>query len=369
MLLSKTIGKTIGKQLIIEKGEIMDKKKILWFLVFVLLVGLTLYTLITTSKTFSFDGFVTYMKQANPFWIVCAVICMLLYILFEGISIKCLTGFLGTKTSVRKGFIYSAADIFFSAITPSATGGQPASAFFMMTDGIPASVTAMSLILNIALYTVSIIIIGLVSVIFFPGVYMNFDMLSRVLVVLGFVIQIVCVASFLIVVYKDKVLFKILDKLIGVAKKLHLTKSASKKRKKLEKIATEYKECSSAVANRFGIIVKILIYNILQRLSQIGVTACVFLAVGGNVAAIPRVFATQGCVILGSNAVPVPGAVGVADYLFLEGFRGVVPESDIINIELLSRGISFYGCIILCVIIVAVCYLIDKKRIRKAKEG
>ena len=92
----------------------MDKKKILWFLVFVLLVGLTLYTLITTSKTFSFEGFVTYMKQANPFWIVCAVICMLLYILFEGISIKCLTGFLGTKTSVRKGFIYSAADIFFS---------------------------------------------------------------------------------------------------------------------------------------------------------------------------------------------------------------------------------------------------------------
>ena len=59
----------------------------------------------------------------------------------------------------------------------------------------------------------------------------------------------------------------------------------------------------------------------------------------------------------------------MADYLFLEGFRGVVPESDIINIELLSRGISFYGCIILCVIIVAVCYLIDKKRIRKAKEG
>lgn len=97
---------------------------------FVLLVGLTLYTLITTSKTFSFEGFVTYMKQANPFWIVCAVICMLLYILFEGISIKCLTGFLGTKTSVRKGFIYSAADIFFSAITPSATGGQPGIGIF-----------------------------------------------------------------------------------------------------------------------------------------------------------------------------------------------------------------------------------------------
>ena len=37
--------------------------------------------------------------------------------------------------------------------------------------------------------------------------------------------------------------------------------------------------------------------------------------------------------------------------------------------ERLKETAGIYGCIILCVIIVAVCYLIDKKRVRKAKEG
>ena len=76
---------------------------------------------------------------------------------------------------------------------------------------------------------------------------------------------------------------------------------------------------------------------------------------------------TQGLVILGSNSVPIPGAVGVADYLFFEGFRGMVPRESLVNVELMSRGISFYGCIILCILIVAVCYLSGKKKVKDRK--
>ena len=47
---------------------------------------------------------------------------------------------------------------------------------------------------------------------------------------------------------------------------------------------------------------------------------------------------------------PIPGAVGAADYLFIDGFGSLVKDS--ISIELLSRGISFYCCIIICGIII-----------------
>ena len=61
------------------------------------------------------------------------------------------------------------------------------------------------------------------------------------------------------------------------------------------------------------------------------------------------VFSAQGYVVLGSNSVPIPGAVGAADYLFIDGFGGIL--KDPVSIELLSRGISFYCCIIICGII------------------
>lgn len=345
----------------------MNKNKVLWFFVFVILVVFTMYTIISGSGSFTATGFVRCIVNANPFWIAAAVGCMLLFILTEGVSIKYLTDFLGSKTSLRRGFLYSSADIFFSAITPSATGGQPASAFFMIRDGIPASVTAMSLLINIGVYTISIIFIGLVCLICTPHVFMEFGTFSKVLIIAGLVIQLAIVVLFAMLVYKDRIMFRIADKLLVVAKKLHLAKRVEKKRKKLEKSAHEYKECSIAVKNHFGVIIRVFVYNVIQRVSQMMVTVCVFMAVGGDLGKAWEVLSTQGLVILGSNSVPIPGAVGVADYLFFEGFRGKVPHDSLVNVELMSRGISFYGCIILCILIVAVCYLSGKKKVKDRK--
>ena len=47
--------------------------------------------------------------------------------------------------------------------------------------------------------------------------------------------------------------------------------------------------------------------------------------------------------------------------LFDDGYESLV------NVELMSRGISFYGCIILCILIVAVCYLSGKKKVKDRK--
>ena len=85
------------------------------------------------------------------------------------------------------------------------------------------------------------------------------------------------------------------------------------------------------------------------------VTVCVFLAKGGALNKIYDVFATQGFVTTGANCAPIPGAIGVADYLFLDGFSNM--SSNPTYIELFSRGISFYSCILICGIITMVVYV------------
>ena len=63
---------------------------------------------------------------------------------------------------------------------------------------------------------------------------------------------------------------------------------------------------------------------------------------------------------------PIPGAVGAADYLFIDGFGSLVKDS--ISIELLSRGISFYCCIIICGIITLIAYLLQSVKGMKQKK-
>lgn len=74
-------------------------------------------------------------------------------------------------------------------------------------------------------------------------------------------------------------------------------------------------------------------------------------------------------VTIGSNCVPIPGAMGVYDLLLLDGFSGIVPEELAVNLEVVSRSISFYSCLIFCGLVVLYAYirllLLEHKREQK----
>ena len=107
--------------------------------------------------------------------------------------------------------------------------------------------------------------------------------------------------------------------------------------------------------------------NFLQRLAIVLVPAFVYVGTGGAPGRLWDVIVTQSLVVVGSNAIPVPGAVGVADYLFLDGFEAIVPEP--VNLELLSRGISFYCCIALCALALLLSVLARWIRGQRAARG
>ena len=61
---------------------------------------------------------------------------------------------------------------------------------------------------------------------------------------------------------------------------------------------------------------------------------------------------------------PIPGGMGVNDYLLLDGLRDVMSVEDATNMELTSRGISFDICVLLSIVITAIGYM----RVRKRKS-
>ena len=93
-------------------------------------------------------------------WLLAALDCVLGFIFFEACGIRKSVRLLGKDCPLRKSWSYSAADIHFSAITPSASGGQPASAFLMLRDGIPGVQVTAALLLNLAMYSCSLVAIG-----------------------------------------------------------------------------------------------------------------------------------------------------------------------------------------------------------------
>lgn len=338
-----------------------------WIAIFICLILITLYTITSMNKDFSVRGFIEYTKNASPLWLWAAVACMLAFVLFEALSLRYICKGLGYSCSVRKGMLYSAADICFSAITPSATGGQPASAYCMMNDGIPTAVTTIALLVNLTMYTVSLLVIGIVCLAIKPGIFLSFTLFSRVLILFGFLVHLALLFAFLCLIFKENLLVKFTSWCLSLLHKLHIIKDIAAKRQKLQKVLIQYKYCADVLRNNGAMLLRVLGYNLGQRISIILVTLCVFMAVKGSPSLAAEICVTQGLVILGSNSVPIPGAVGMADFLFLDGFKHIT--EDTISIELLSRGISFYGCLLVCAVIVVVGIFFRKHmRIKNAKS-
>ncbi len=324
--------------------------------------AITIKIVTSCSKGFSWERFVCFLKGANPLWMVLAALCAFGFVYFEGLGLQCTCRFFGHGFSAGKGIIFSASDIFFSAITPSATGGQPAALILMMKYGTPAAVSAIALLLNLVMYTVAILLISAVCCLVYPGILLRMSLVPKLFIAFGVIVQIAFIALFLMCIFNDRLILKVCRWGLKLLCRLHIYRNYDEQYEKLLAMIKQYKECGALLRRETGLLIKVFLCNLAQRLSVILVSVCVFLAVGGKAGCAFKAFSVQALAVLGSNAVPVPGAVGIADYILLSGFKQLV--RDPVSIELLSRGVSFYSTILFCGILLLF-VLIKMKTVKK----
>ena len=155
---------------------------------------------------------------------------------------------------------------------------------------------------------------------------------------------------------------------VRIMKMLHCQRLAWRLEKKLETSIEKYGSLVDIVLNGKKMLWKAYILNLLQRLSQIVVTLFSFVALHGDLFKLPRLLATQIYVVLGSNCVPIPGGMGVADYLMLKGYQQLMSREEAFQLEMLSRGLSFYVCMFVSLTAVVIGYVTIKRKKKLEKE-
>ncbi|MEE1218142.1 MAG: lysylphosphatidylglycerol synthase transmembrane domain-containing protein [Agathobacter sp.] len=340
----------------------MDKKKIFWAIASVFIAALSIWAVISQSRNFSFATLKSFISGADKGWLLASFVCTFGFIWFEGFALVRIARHFGYKTNALDGTVYGGADVYFSAITPSASGGQPASAYFMMKDGIPGYATTVALLINLVMYTLALLTVGIVSIIFKYPMLKNFSVLSRFFIGIGIVVLIFLALVFYMLLRKGKILYGICDAVIGLMEKIHVIRHGDKLRKKLKNTMAEYQECSNSITGKTGFLAEIFFWNLMQRMSQLLVSFMIFMSMGEGVKKAVDVSVIQCFVAMGSNCVPIPGAMGVADYIMIDGFKQLVGDNAA-NMELLCRGVTFYGSVLTSAFIILIGYIL--RRVRK----
>ena len=327
----------------IAKGA---KKQLFNILFLLLLVGITLTVLLLSYQELNFRNIFNFIKNSRWWLLIVAFFCMVAAIVFEGLAVWLISRRLGHKSKVLPSVAYSAADIYYSAITPSASGGQPASAYYMVKDGMSAGTASFTLVFNTIAYATSLVVLTIAVFAIRPALFLALEFWPKFFIILGAAIQTTLAVFLLLCMRFDKAVLKVCNGLVSLLAKIRIIKNTEKWRKKFADEVGKYADCYKIIRKDPLLFFEALALNICQRVVRVLITCCICKAADPQ-CSFRDVFVLQSYVTVGYTSLPMPGGVGAFEYLYLRAFGLIFADTAfILSSMMIMRTISYYLSII-----------------------
>ena len=330
----------------LQKDNVIKEKKNRYFLsmmFFVLLVTATFYLLL---KDCDFDNIINAVKGAEYRYLILSVIMAVIYVAGEGQCLNIIIKSLKGKANRFLCFIYGCIDFYFCAVTPSATGGQPVAAYYMSKDGVSVATSTIALLLNTIQYKLVLIVLGITAMIFKFSILLDnfwFTFMFVFGIVANIITIIVCLAAIFSKSLLDKVVYKVINGLV----RIKLIRNRRKVVTKYEHQFKDYEKSAEYIKNNPMVNVKVFLVCLVQRVALFSIAYFIYKSFGieGNVTFID-LLAIQVAVAMAVDSLPLPGGVGAAEAFTVQLFTMVYGSDLVATATLLTRGISYYFCVL-----------------------
>ena len=186
------------------------KNKKSQFIGITIMVVLMVFTVSQVLKGESIDSIVTALRSVKPIYILTGIGMMLLYASLEGVNIWLIIRGLKYRTSILKCIGYGFVGFYFSSITPSASGGQPAQVYYMKKDGISVTASSLSLMLILFTHQLVVVIYALIGLLTNTNIGGS-QLANTILLAFGFITNAILLIGIILLVYWPKLVFKILN--------------------------------------------------------------------------------------------------------------------------------------------------------------
>lgn len=335
---------------------------IIKYSLFIILVGITFYVVFQKND---FGNFLTNLKGANFTFILLGMLCMVIFLGAEASNIRLILKNLGHKLGFLQAFRYSLVGFFFSSITPSSTGGQPAQIYFMNKDGIPIAHSTLALLVELMGYQFAT---GFLAIV---GFILNFKTIVfdlgniKFLVFLGMTINLILLSALIVMIFSKTLAVKIVNGLTKLLKAVHYAKVDEFRESFLSQI-DEYHRCSIYLKENKSILFKSISTNIVQLAAYHAIPYFVYLAFGLTGHSALTIVLMEAVLYVAVASLPFPGSVGISEGTFMVMFKLFFPSALLGSAMIISRGISFYFFVLLSALGVIWSFFKSKKKAKKS---
>lgn len=325
----------------------MKNKKLIGEILFLLLVfGVTVYMVFRGEDL---HQTLSVIAQVRKLWLAPAALCVVFFIWGESIIIYYMMGTLHVRLKKWTCFLFSSIGFFYSCITPSASGGQPAQIYYMRQKDIPVPVS-------------TLVLMGLGLMAFGQGFLHTY--LQQILPVfyLGIGLNVICVAILVVLVFHNSLARSIMRGGLALLERLHLLRCKESRHEKLEAGMEKYRETAAYFKTHKLVVLNVLGITFAQRISLFLSTYFVYRAFGLQGVSAMTILLLQAAISISVDMLPLPGGMGISEKLFLTIFVPVFTGHLLLPGMILSRGLSYYTELLLSALLTLYAHFALKKR-------
>ena len=288
------------------------------------------------------------LKEANDIWLAGGLVLVFCFVAGESCIIHYLLRVCQQKVKFSSCLKYSFIGFFFSYITPSSSGGQPAQMYYMKKDGVKIGFSSLIMLLVTIAYKSVLVILGLILLIFNFGAVRSYGGSIGWLIAIGFVLNVAFIVGLGLIIanpnWARRTAIFILNKLTDW--KIVKEKNHGKLVEKINRILDTYVIGSKYVKENAAVVIKVFLMTLAQRLCLFAVTWVVYKAYGLSGTGLIDIVTMQVMIAIAVEMLPLPGAAGVTEASFIVVFEKIFGDTLVKSALLLSRGLSFYAVLI-----------------------
>lgn len=286
------------------------------------------------------------IATANIAWLLAALGAILFYFAAQGVNIKWLFSSLGYPITFKAAFGYALVDFYFSAITPCASGGQPAQLYYMQKNKLP--IGAASLVIMLFNMTYHIAAIGLIITAFcFKGTFLAQQLgLGGLLLIYGISVHLLLTLGFAAAIFKPDGLKRLLQSIYQRLSRFKRWQSSTALLKTVTEQLNEYSRSADYIKAHPFLLLRCQLVTIVHLLMLFSIPYFIYRGLNLDSFSYFDITALQSAFAIAVDTLPLPGGVGAAEGGFVLVYQQIFAQR-ILPAMLLFRTVTYYGPLLL----------------------
>jgi uncharacterized protein (TIRG00374 family) len=248
----------------------------------------------------------------------------------------------GTPISFVKALAVTGVGQFYSAITPSSSGGQPLEVLSMTRWGVPGMVATAAVSVQFICFQAAMVVLGAALWIACRAQVALILGGIRWFVILGFVLNAAMPLIVLLLGVHRPTTSALTRAGVWVLTRLRIVRDREAAQRKIDRLIGEYQSSVTALFKKPALALKVMLLSFLQIALLMAIIVGVYRVFHLSGVSALTLITLQTLLYIGASFMPLPGGSGAQEYGFSVFFAGVFPSGIMLSAIFVWRFFTYY---------------------------